>query len=279
VTIASWSFGLTWQHLLRTLAIAALGAAALAVASQARAEGGDPDSLISPDQAAEFLNAAAAEAVAPAEEKAAEAADTKKPAKSAKGTDKKKAKEALASKAEPAKQDKAQAGSTEQSAPSQAAEATQQEEGASDETASLPAVTLDSKLKLRASGTVRAGTLKPLIARYASENGLPYELADAVVRLESRYNAGARNGPNMGLTQINVRTAQSLGYQGPAAGLLDAETNLRYGLKYLAKAYKLAGGDTCGTILRYQFGHRTQTMTGASRAYCAKVKVITAAAE
>ena len=99
-------------------------------------------------------------------------------------------------------------------------------------------------------------------------------MADAVVRLESRYNPGARNGTHMGLTQINVRTAQSLGYAGPAAGLLDAETNLRYGLKYLAKAYKLAGGDTCGTILRYQFGHRTQTMTSASRAYCAKVKVI-----
>ena len=83
----------------------------------------------------------------------------------------------------------------------------------------------------------------------------------------------------MGLTQINVRTAQSLGYQGGAAGLLDAETNLRYGLKYLAGAYRLAGGDTCGTILRYQFGHRTQTMTGASRVYCAKVKVITASAD
>ncbi|MFD0463918.1 transglycosylase SLT domain-containing protein [Microvirga aerilata] len=54
--------------------------------------------------------------------------------------------------------------------------------------------------------------------RYASENDLPYELADAVVRLESRYNAGARNGPNMGLTQINFRTAQSLGYQGRQPG-------------------------------------------------------------
>ncbi len=269
---------MTWQHLLRTLAVAALGAGALALATQARAEGGNPDSLVSPDQAAEFLSAAAAEAAAvvPAEEEPAEPADAKKLAKAAKGTDKKKA-EALAAKAEPANQDKAQAGSTKQSAPAQAAAATERE--ASDEIASLPSVTIDPKLKLRASDTVRASTLKPLITRYASENGLPYELADAVVRLESRYNAGARNGPNMGLTQINIRTAQSLGYQGPAAGLLDAETNLRYGLKYLAKAYKLAGGDTCGTILRYQFGHRTQTMTGASRAYCAKVKVITAAAE
>jgi soluble lytic murein transglycosylase-like protein len=126
---------------------------------------------------------------------------------------------------------------------------------------------------------VRATGLKPLIARYASENALPYELADAVVRLESRYNARARNGVNLGLTQVNLRTAQSLGYKGDAAGLLDAETNLRYGLKYLARAYSLAGGDTCGTILRYQFGHRTQAMTAASRLYCARVKTIIAVAD
>src|SRR5689334_16336086 len=82
-----------------------------------------------------------------------------------------------------------------------------------------------------------------------------------------------RRGGNVGLTQINVRTAQALGYKGDPAGLLDAETNLRYGLKYLAVAYRLAGGDTCGTVLRYQFGHRTTTMNNASRAYCAKVRV------
>lgn len=143
-------------------------------------------------------------------------------------------------------------------------------------TASIaPAIRIKSKV----ADDVRANALRPLIVRYASEHDLPYALADAVVRIESRYNPGARNGPNMGLTQINFRTAQSLGYQGSAAGLLDAETNLRYGLKYLAEAYRLAAGDTCGTILRYQFGHRTQTMTRASRVYCAKVKTITAKAE
>jgi len=135
------------------------------------------------------------------------------------------------------------------------------------------------RVRTRVSDEARAEALRPLIQRYAAEHELPYSLADAVVRVESRYNPAVRNGPNIGLTQINVRTAQSLGYQGNAAGLLDAETNLRYGLKYLAQAYRLAGGDTCGTILRYQFGHRTQTMTRASRAYCAKVKVITAKAD
>jgi soluble lytic murein transglycosylase-like protein len=126
---------------------------------------------------------------------------------------------------------------------------------------------------------LRAAELKPLILRHASEQGIPFALADAIVRIESRYNTVARNGPNVGLTQINARTAQSLGYQGAFSGLLEAETNLRYGLKYLGQAYKLAGGDTCGTILRYQAGHRAQTMTNAARAYCARVKTIIATAE
>lgn len=122
----------------------------------------------------------------------------------------------------------------------------------------------------------KAPELKSLIARHASENGVPFELADAVVRLESKYNAGARNGPHVGLTQINALTAAALGYRGEAAGLLDPDTNLRYGLKYLAQAYKLAGGDTCGTILRFQAGHRAQRMTRAASAYCAKVKTLLA---
>jgi soluble lytic murein transglycosylase-like protein len=271
--IVSWSFGLTWQHFLRTLTIAGLGATALVLASQARADGGE-NAPISPDQAEQFLGAAAAEAAAFAEEEAAASA-VEEPEQDPKGAGKRKPKEAVASK--PAKP---QVGKTEETKPKKVAKVTPAPEEADQQTASLPVPLIGAGLtKTRMPDAARAVALKPLIARYASENGLPYELADAVIRIESRYNAGARNGPNMGLTQINFRTAQSHGFKGDAAGLLDVETNLRYGLKYLATAYKLAGGDTCGTILRYQFGHRTQTMTAASRAYCAKVKVITAAAD
>jgi soluble lytic murein transglycosylase-like protein len=78
--------------------------------------------------------------------------------------------------------------------------------------------------------------------------------------------------------QINARTAQSLGYQGTASGLLDPETNLRYGVRYLAEAYRLADGDTCGTILRYQGGHRAQAMTAQAQGYCARVKTLVAKA-
>jgi soluble lytic murein transglycosylase-like protein len=131
----------------------------------------------------------------------------------------------------------------------------------------------------RISDSVRASALQPLIQRYAATHELPYSLADAVVRIESRYNAAARNGPNLGLTQVSFTTARSLGYTGTASGLFDAETNLRYGLKYLGQAYKLAKGDTCGTVLRYQAGHRAATMTNAARIYCQKVKTHIAAAD
>lgn len=262
---------MTWQHVARTLAVAFFGALALVLASQARAEGGEGSSVLLPDNVA--AQAAAAESVSEeaSEQAAAEDAQSKKPGKEAVKAAKKKTKVLAAA---PEK------GLTEQSEFQLAAEAVAQKDAPTAEEVeeALPAGEADRRLKPRLADAVRGHALKPLIARYASESGVPFELADAVVRLESRYNAGARNGPNMGLTQINFRTAQSLGYQGAAAGLLEAETNLRYGLKYLAVAYRLAGGDVCGTILRYQFGHRTQTMTSASRAYCAKVKVITAAA-
>ncbi|MFC4171800.1 transglycosylase SLT domain-containing protein [Microvirga sp. GCM10011540] len=239
---------MTWQNFSKTTVVAALSVAALAFATQAKAEGGDGPSIILPDQFEAMQQAAAAAAEsAPSEEAAAETESA--PAE---------------------KSSKKVAGKASQTVPG--------EEALVEQTSALAPVQARSS-RAASSDAVRAAALKPLIARYASENNLPFELADAVVRLESRYNAGARNGPNLGLTQVNFRTAQSLGYKGSAAGLFDAETNLRYGLKYLAQAYQLAGGDTCGTILRYQFGHRTQTMTKASRVYCSKVKTIIAAAE
>ncbi len=118
--------------------------------------------------------------------------------------------------------------------------------------------------------------LRPLIARYAAAEGVPFDIANAVVRIESRYNPKAKNGPNLGLMQVSLPTARSLGYSGDAAGLMDGETNIRYGMKYLGQAYVKAGGDLCGTILRYQAGHRSVTMTPAARTYCNKVKMLLA---
>jgi hypothetical protein len=43
-------------------------------------------------------------------------------------------------------------------------------------------------------------------------------------------------------------------------------------MKYLGTAYKLSGGDVCGTIMRYQGGHYARRMSRAAVVYCSKVK-------
>ena len=121
--------------------------------------------------------------------------------------------------------------------------------------------------------------LRALVARHAAANGVPFALADAVVRIESRYNPRAANAGNYGLMQIRHRTARGVGYSGSAAGLLDADTNARYAMKYLGQAYRLAGGDTCRTVMKYQSGHMATRMNGANRTYCGKVRTITGATQ
>lgn len=112
-----------------------------------------------------------------------------------------------------------------------------------------------------------------IIARHAAEHGVPVALAHAVVRVESNYRANARGkAGEIGLMQIKPATARMMGYSGSVKGLYDPDTNIRYGMKYLAKAHQLGGGDTCGTILRYNAGHGAKRMNKISAAYCAKVK-------
>src|SRR3989440_5689955 len=100
------------------------------------------------------------------------------------------------------------------------------------------------------------GALGAMIARHAAASGLPAELVHRVVVRESRYNARARNGGNLGLMQIRHATARSMGYAGSAAGVLDAETNLTYAVRYLAGAYRAAGGNAIRAVTYYASGYR-----------------------
>jgi len=136
--------------------------------------------------------------------------------------------------------------------------------------------TAESRVSHAPAVPAGAEGIKAIVARHAAANGVPFSLADAVVRVESRYNPRAAHAGNLGLMQIRHQTARGMGYSGGTGGLLDAETNARYGMKYLALAYKLAGGDTCRTIMKYQSGHMATRMSGANRTYCAKVRTITA---
>ncbi len=63
------------------------------------------------------------------------------------------------------------------------------------------------------------------------------------------------HGGAIGLMQIKLATARALGYTGDAEGLRDPETNLKYGIKYLAGAYRAAGGDHDRAVHYYAAGY------------------------
>lgn len=97
--------------------------------------------------------------------------------------------------------------------------------------------------------------LRALINEYASTYGVPSDLVQRVVIRESNHRPEARNGPYYGLMQILPRTAQQMGYQGSASGLLDAETNLKYAVKYLRGAWLVAEGDRDEAVSWYSRGY------------------------
>jgi soluble lytic murein transglycosylase-like protein len=95
-----------------------------------------------------------------------------------------------------------------------------------------------------------------LIATHAQANLVPDALVHRVIVRESKYqpNLIGRGGA-IGLMQIKLPTARSLGYKGDAAGLRDPETNLTYGIKYLAGAYRAAGGNHDRAVRYYASGY------------------------
>jgi soluble lytic murein transglycosylase-like protein len=95
-----------------------------------------------------------------------------------------------------------------------------------------------------------------LIATHAAANNVPEVLVHRVILRESRYqpNLVGRCGC-IGLMQIKLATARSLGYTGDAQGLRDPDTNLTYGVKYLAGAFRAANGDHNRTMHYYASGY------------------------
>ena len=97
--------------------------------------------------------------------------------------------------------------------------------------------------------------LNGLISRHAKEFGIPETLLHRLIRVESNYIPDASSGGNYGLMQISHATARGMGYGGAPVGLLDADTNLTYGVPYLANAYHIAGGDHDRAMALYKTGY------------------------
>ena len=97
--------------------------------------------------------------------------------------------------------------------------------------------------------------LRALIETTSRTYGVPTDLVQRVVIRESRHIPAARNGPYYGLMQILPETARTMGYRGRPEGLLDAETNLTYGVKYLRGAWLVADGDPDEAVGWYARGY------------------------
>lgn len=98
--------------------------------------------------------------------------------------------------------------------------------------------------------------LNDLIAKHARANGVPEQLVHRIIHEESRYQPRVIGGGGaMGLMQIKYTTARGLGYRGSATGLLDPDTNLTWGVRYLAGAYRMAQGNADVARVLYGTGY------------------------
>ena len=97
--------------------------------------------------------------------------------------------------------------------------------------------------------------LRVLINQYADLYDVPRPLVHKVIQRESDYRPKARNGPYYGLMQILPATARNMGFRGKPNDLLDAETNLKWAVKYLRGAWLVSDGDMDEAVQWYARGY------------------------
>ncbi len=107
----------------------------------------------------------------------------------------------------------------------------------------------------------------------AKRAGIPGAVAEAVMAVESGFNPNAiGTSGEIGLMQILPSTARMLGFVGSNSDLAQPETNVHYGVTYLAQAWQLAGHDICTTAMKYRAGHGETRFSYRSVDYCLAIR-------
>ena len=120
---------------------------------------------------------------------------------------------------------------------------------------------------------LKRGLYLDMFVQRAREQIVPAELVDAVAFVESAYDPSATGqAGEVGIMQVMPSTAAMLGFQGNRAQLADVDTNIRYGVQYLAGAVRQADGDLCRALMKYRAGHGEETMSARSVEYCRRVR-------
>lgn len=83
-----------------------------------------------------------------------------------------------------------------------------------------------------------------LIKAKAPAYGVPTWFALRIAMVESGYNPSARGAAGeYGVFQLKCATARGVGFKGNCAQLLNASTNVKYGLKHLSIAVRSSHGN------------------------------------
>ena len=123
---------------------------------------------------------------------------------------------------------------------------------------------------------ISSNGVSTMAASQASAAGVPASLVERVIRRESGGNPRAVHAGNYGLMQIKLGTARAMGYTGSAAGLLDPQTNMTYAVRYLAGAYRAAGGNESRAVALYASGYYTQAKARGFSPYASAAASTTA---
>ncbi|MBR0959226.1 transglycosylase SLT domain-containing protein [Bradyrhizobium japonicum] len=115
--------------------------------------------------------------------------------------------------------------------------------------------------------------IRKIIERETANTDLPADIAEAVVFVESGYNPAVIGSVGeIGLMQVRPETAAMLGFRGSNAELAEPDINIHYGVLYLSRAWRLAGGDLCRALMKYRAGHGEEEMTARSQVYCNRAR-------
>ncbi|MGE0238755.1 MAG: transglycosylase SLT domain-containing protein [Parvibaculaceae bacterium] len=108
-----------------------------------------------------------------------------------------------------------------------------------------------------------------IIREVAPSYGVPTWFALRIAEVESNYDPYARGrAGEIGVYQLKCQTARGMGFKGDCSDLIDARTNVRWGLKHLSLAIALSGGNLQLAASKHNAGLSHKSLV---RSYVAKV--------
>ena len=113
------------------------------------------------------------------------------------------------------------------------------------------------------------GNVVSLIKAMAPSQGVPTWFALRIAHVESNYNPNMRGSHGeYGVFQMKCATAKDIGFRGNCAALLDARTNIQWGLRHLALAIGKSDGNLRLAASKHNGGLGRRTIVAS---YVAKV--------